>query len=105
MYFSCSVDEKTSKFQISRKRRIVLCYISKREDGTVGELVLQNPAPVPFHALTVWDAKLHDIKYVQSKYSGEQTTFILCKQHSCMLTFGAVSRYFELYCNNNRRDF
>ncbi len=64
MYFSCSVDEKTSKFQISRKRGIILCHIPKREDGTVGELVLQNQAPVPFQALTVWDDKLHDIKYV-----------------------------------------
>ena len=68
MYFSCSVDEKSSKFQISRTRGKVLCDIPKREDGTVGELVLQNPAPVPFHALTLWDAKRHDIQYVQLKH-------------------------------------
>ena len=68
MYFSCSVDEKSSKFQISRTRGKVLCDIPKRADGTVGELVLQNPAPVPFHALTLWDAKRHDIQYVQLKH-------------------------------------
>jgi len=61
MYFSCSVDEKSSKFQISRKQKKVLCNISKREDGTVGELVIQRPAPVPFHALPLWDADLHDV--------------------------------------------
>jgi len=72
MYFSCSVDEKSSKFQISRTRGKVLCDIPKREDGTVGELVLQNPAPVPFHGLIAWDAKLHDIRYVPCKHSGNE---------------------------------
>ena len=96
MHFSCSVDEKTSKFQISRKRRIVLCHIFKREDGTVGELVLQSPAPVPFHALTVWDAKLHDIKYVQCKHSGKKIPSFFVS---------IFSRYFELDSNNNRKDF
>ncbi|XP_020627256.1 uncharacterized protein LOC110064535 [Orbicella faveolata] len=62
MYFSCPVDGKSSKFQISRMRGKILCDIPKKEDGTVGELVLQNPAPVPFHALAVWDAELHDIR-------------------------------------------
>jgi len=71
MYFSCSVDEKSSKFQISRTRGKVLCDIPKREDGTVGELVLQNPAPVPFHALTVWDARLHDIQICTKMFRTE----------------------------------
>ena len=67
MCFSCSVDENLSKFKISRTRRKVLCDIPKREDGTVGELVIQNPAPVPFHTMTLWDGKKHDKKYVQWK--------------------------------------
>ena len=70
MYFSCSVDGKSSKFQISRIRGKIFCDIHKREDGIVGELALQNPAPVPFHALTLWDAKLHDERYVLFKNSG-----------------------------------
>lgn len=68
MYFSCPVDETSSKFQISRTRGKVLCDIPKREDGTVGELVLQNPAPVPFHALALWDTRLNNIQYVKLKY-------------------------------------
>ena len=65
MHFSCSIDEKSAKFQISRTRGKVLCDIPKKEDGTVGELALQNPALIPFHALTVWDPSLHHIQYVQ----------------------------------------
>ena len=72
MYFSCSVDGKSSKFQISRMRGKIFCDIPKRGDGTVGELVLKNPAPVPFHALTVWDAQQDDIRYVPCKRSGER---------------------------------
>ena len=62
MHFSCSVDENLSKFQISRKQGKVLCNIPKREDGTLGELVIQKPAPVPFHALPLWDANLHAVE-------------------------------------------
>ena len=69
MYFSCSVDESSSKFQISRKQGKVLCNIPKREDGTVGELVIQKPALVPFHALPLWGANLHAV-----------TTYVNCKQ-------------------------
>lgn len=65
MYFSCSVDVKFSKFQISNTRGKVLCRIPKREDGTVGELVIRNPGPVPFHALPLWDAKLDDLRYAE----------------------------------------
>ncbi|KAL9951373.1 hypothetical protein ACROYT_G044026 [Oculina patagonica] len=71
MYFSCPADEKTSKFQISLKRGIILCHIPKREDGTVGERVLENPAPFPYHALTLWDAKLHDIKICKRMFRTE----------------------------------
>ena len=60
MYFSCSVDEKSSTFQISRKLGKVFCNIPKKEEGTVGELVIQRPAPVPFHALPLWDINLRD---------------------------------------------
>lgn len=63
MYFSCSVDIKSSKFQISCKSGKLLCDIPKREDGTVGELVIRNPGPVPFHGLPLWDAKLNDLRY------------------------------------------
>jgi len=63
MYFSCSVDIKSSKFQISNTRGKVICHIPKRGDGAVGELVIQNPAPVPFHALPLWDSKLNDLRY------------------------------------------
>ena len=62
MYFSCSVDENLSKFQISRKQGKVICNIPKREDGTVGELVIQKPALVPFHALPLWNAYLQDVR-------------------------------------------
>lgn len=72
MFFSCSVDEKCSKFQISRIRGKIFCDILKRGDGTVGELALQNPAPVPFHALRLWDAKLHDIRYVLLNIQGNK---------------------------------
>lgn len=72
MYFSCSVDMKSSKFQISRTCGKVLCRIPKREDGTVGELVIRNPGPVPFHALPLWDAKLNDLRYAPCKQYGEQ---------------------------------
>lgn len=67
MYFSCSVDENSSKFQISRKQGKVICNIPKREDGTVGELVIQKPAQVPFHALPLWNANLHALaRYVNN---------------------------------------
>lgn len=62
IYISCSVNENLAKFQISRKRKKVLCHIPKREDGTVGELVIQNVAPVPFHTMILWDGKQHDKK-------------------------------------------
>lgn len=62
IYFSCSVNENLAKFQISRKCKKVLCHIPKREDGTVGELVIQNVAPVPFHNMILWDGKQHDKK-------------------------------------------
>ena len=64
MHFSCSVDENSSKFQISRTKGKVFCHLPKREEGTVGELVIQRPAQVPFHALPLWDFNLYDIKYV-----------------------------------------
>ena len=67
MYFSCAVDENSSKFQISRTQGKVLCHIPKREDGTVGELVIQSPAPVPFHAMPVWDVKVKPLDSV-AKY-------------------------------------
>ncbi|XP_068748432.1 uncharacterized protein [Montipora capricornis] len=55
MSFSCSVDGNSSKFQISRKQGKIFCHLPKAEEGTVGELVIQCPAPVPFHALPLWD--------------------------------------------------
>ncbi|XP_031572249.1 uncharacterized protein LOC116306350 isoform X2 [Actinia tenebrosa] len=60
IYFSCSVNEKSSKFQISRKQGKIVCVMPKREDGTVGERVIQNIAPVPFHALEIWDSGFDD---------------------------------------------
>ena len=58
--FSCSVDANLSKFQISRKQGKILCHIPKKEEGTVGELVIRCPAPVPFHSLSEWDVGLND---------------------------------------------
>ena len=66
MYFSCFVDINSSKFQISRKVGKIFCDISKRSDGTVGELVIQNLAPLPLHAMPEWDSELTDIRYVQN---------------------------------------
>ncbi|XP_067034167.1 uncharacterized protein [Acropora muricata] len=59
--FSSSVDEDLSKFQISRKQRKIFCHIPKKEEGTVGELVIRCPAPVPFHSLSEWDVGLDDL--------------------------------------------
>lgn len=78
MYFSCSVDENSSKFQISRKLGKVFCQIPKKEEGTVGELVIQCLAPVPFHALPLWDANLQD-----------SSRCVLCKQRRTTLFPGA----------------
>ncbi|XP_068748435.1 uncharacterized protein [Montipora capricornis] len=60
MCFSCCVDGNSSKFQISRKQGKIFCHIPKSEEGTVGELVIQCPAPVPFHALPLWDISFSD---------------------------------------------
>jgi len=90
MYFSCSVDEKSSKFQISRKQKKVLCNISKREDGTVGELVIQRPAPVPFHALPLWDADLHDV----GRDCGKM--FRTKSDHECKIARKGGSPFFDL---------
>ncbi|XP_027036472.1 uncharacterized protein LOC113665018 [Pocillopora damicornis] len=49
-------------FQISRKVGKIFCDISKRSDGTVGELVIQNLAPLPLHAMPEWDSELTDIR-------------------------------------------
>ncbi|RMX52214.1 hypothetical protein pdam_00019209 [Pocillopora damicornis] len=64
MYFSCSIDINSSKFQISGKVGKVFCNISKRSDGTVGELVIRNLAPLPLHAMQGWDSQLTDIGYI-----------------------------------------
>ena len=61
MHFSCAVDENSSKFRISRKQGTIYCHIPKREEGTVGELVIQCPAPIPFHVMPLWDVKLRDL--------------------------------------------
>ena len=60
MHFSCAVDENSTRFQISRKQGKVTCNIPKREEGTVGELVIQGPATIPFHVLPLWDDNLRD---------------------------------------------
>ena len=69
MYFSCFVDINSSKFQISGKVGKIFCNLSKRRDGTVGELVIQNLAPLPLHAMQGWDSELTDIGYVQNGIS------------------------------------
>ena len=69
MYFSCFIDINSSKFQISGKVGKVFCNISKRSDGTVGELVIRNLAPLPLHAMQGWDSQLTDIGYVQNGIS------------------------------------
>ena len=74
MYFSCFVDINLSKFQISRKVGKIFCDISKRSDGTVGELVIQNLAPLPLHAMSEWDSELTDIRYVQNGIFHKRTT-------------------------------
>ena len=58
--FSCSVDANLSKFQISRKQGKIFCHIPKKEEGTVAELVIRCPGPVPFHSLSEWDVGLVD---------------------------------------------
>ena len=58
--FSSSVDANSSKFQISRKQGKIFCHIPKKEEGTVGELVIRCPAPVPFHSSSVWDVGFDD---------------------------------------------
>ena len=74
MYFSCFVDINSSKFKISRKIEKIFCDISKRSDGTVGELVIQNLAPLPLHAMPEWDSELNDIGYVQNGIFHKRTT-------------------------------
>ena len=74
MYFSCFVDINSSKFQISRKVGKIFFDISKRSDGTEGELVIQNLAPLPLHAMPEWDSKLTDIRYVQNGIFHKRTT-------------------------------
>ena len=64
MYFSCFVDINLSKFQISRKLGKIFCDISKRSDGTVGELVIQNLAPLPLHAMPEWDEPFNSVNSV-----------------------------------------
>ena len=81
MYFSCFVDINSSKFQISRKVGKIFCDISKRSDGTVGELVIQNLAPLPLHAMPEWDGELTDIRYVQNGISQE---FFIREQNWCI---------------------
>ena len=74
MYFSCFVDINLSKFQISRKVGKIFCDILKRSDGTMGELVIQNLAPLPLHAMPEWDSELTDIRYVQNGIFHKRTT-------------------------------
>ncbi|PFX17639.1 hypothetical protein AWC38_SpisGene18026 [Stylophora pistillata] len=62
MYFSCFVDMNSSKFQISCKVGKIFYNISKRRDGTVGELVIKSLAPLPFHAMPEWKGKLTDLR-------------------------------------------
>ena len=69
MYFSCFIDINSSKFQISGKVGKVFCNISKRSDGTVGELVIRKLALLPLHAMQGWDSQLTDIGYVQNGIS------------------------------------
>ena len=54
LYFTCSI-EKSSAFQCSKKLGKITCQFPKKQDGTVGELVLRNPAPIPFHTLPCWE--------------------------------------------------
>ena len=72
MYFSCFVDIKPFKFP--PKVGKIFCNISKRSDGTVGELVIQNLAPLPLHAMPEWDSELTDIGYVQNGIFHKRTT-------------------------------
>ena len=61
MHFSCAADENSSKFRISRKQGKIQCHIPKRENRTVGELVIQCPAPIPFHVMPLWDIKRRNL--------------------------------------------
>ena len=54
---------------MSHKVRKLFCNISKRSDGTVGELVIQNLAPLPLHAMPEWNSGFTDIRYVQNGIS------------------------------------
>ena len=58
--FSSSVDANLSNFQTSRKQGKIFYHIPKKEEGTVGELVIICPASVPFHCLSKWDVGLDD---------------------------------------------
>ena len=58
LYFTCSI-EKSSAFQCSKKLGKITCQFPKKQDGTVGELVLRNPAPIPFHFIRCPVGRLH----------------------------------------------
>ncbi|XP_015757152.1 PREDICTED: uncharacterized protein LOC107336599 [Acropora digitifera] len=81
--FSNSVDEDLSKFQISRKQRKIFCHIPKKEEGTVGELVIRCPAPVPFHSLSEWDVGLDDLaRILGSTYRTKDDQQLKCTRQS-----------------------
>ena len=40
----------------------------------MGELVIQNLAPLPLHAMPEWDSELTDIRYVQNGIFHKRTT-------------------------------
>ena len=40
----------------------------------MGELVIQNLAPLPLHAMPEWDSELTDIGYVQNGIFHKRTT-------------------------------
>ncbi|PFX17637.1 hypothetical protein AWC38_SpisGene18024 [Stylophora pistillata] len=131
IYFSCSVNENLAKFQISRTRKKILCHIPKREDGTVGELVIQNVAPVPFHTMLLWDGKQHDKKMFSKMFrtkldlelksqrkSGspfynlrESITMILCKHSEepktplvhCVDELGIIEEPYQTQDNMKRK--
>ncbi|XP_067033885.1 uncharacterized protein [Acropora muricata] len=81
--FSCSVDANLSKFQISRKQGKIFCHIPKKEEGTVGELVIRCPAPVPFHSLSEWDVGLDDTATILgSMYRTKDDQQLKCTRQS-----------------------
>ncbi|KXJ13390.1 hypothetical protein AC249_AIPGENE11907 [Exaiptasia diaphana] len=59
--FSCPVVSHSSKFQLSKKQKRIVCRIPKKEHWVTGEMVLRNPAQVPFYAMDKWDTKSDDI--------------------------------------------